>query len=100
MDVDESGADAPDVAEMSDVPPPPVPVAGPSERRRARVQLPEQHEDEGPTYYRLGVDYPVDPEDGCCFAVVVVAVVVVVVVRLHIFALWRVPGGCQEGLVL
>ncbi|CAJ1351509.1 unnamed protein product [Effrenium voratum] len=63
MDVDESGADAPDVAEMSDVPPPPVPVAGPSERRRARVQLPEQHEDEGPTYYRLGVDYPVDPED-------------------------------------
>lgn len=59
MDVDESGAD---VAAMEDVPPPPAPVAGPS-ARRARVQLPEHHDDDGPTYYRLGVDYPVDPED-------------------------------------
>ena len=58
MDVDESGADV----AMEDVPPPPAPVAGPS-ARRARVQLPEEHDDHGPTYYRLGVDYPVDPED-------------------------------------
>ena len=58
MDVDESGADV----AMEDVPPPPAPVAGPS-ARRARVHLPEHHEDDGPTYYRLGVDYPVDPED-------------------------------------
>lgn len=60
MDVDESGAEAPPEA-MEDIPPPPPP-AGPS-ARRARVQLPEHHEDEGPTYYRLGVDYPVDPDD-------------------------------------
>ena len=60
MDVDESGAEAPPEA-MEDIPPPPPP-AGPS-ARRARVQLPEHHEEEGPTYYRLGVDYPVDPDD-------------------------------------
>lgn len=62
MDVDESGADVADPAAMEDVPPPPAPVAGPG-ARRARVQLPEEHDDHGPTYYRLGVDYPVDPDD-------------------------------------
>eukprot|EP00930_Biecheleria_cincta_P027344 TRINITY_DN19215_c0_g1_i2.p1 TRINITY_DN19215_c0_g1~~TRINITY_DN19215_c0_g1_i2.p1 ORF type:complete len:403 (+),score=94.53 TRINITY_DN19215_c0_g1_i2:35-1210(+) len=61
------GAPAPTAAEsddagMEDIPPPPPPPAGPSERR-ARVQLPEHHEDEGPTYYRLGVDYPIDLND-------------------------------------
>ncbi len=62
MNVDESGGEAGAADEAMDVPPPPVPVAGPG-ARRARVQLPEEHEDHGPTYYRLGIDYPVDPED-------------------------------------
>jgi len=48
--------------EVDEIPPPPVPVAGPFERR-ARVTLPEHEEDEGPTYFRLGVDYEIDPEE-------------------------------------
>lgn len=62
MNVDESGGEAGAADEAMDVPPPPAPVAGPG-ARRARVQLPEEHDDHGPTYYRLGIDYPVDPED-------------------------------------
>ena len=61
MNVDESGGEAGAADEAMDVPPPPAPVAGPG-ARRARVQLPEEHDDHGPTYYRLGIDYPVDPE--------------------------------------
>jgi len=43
-------------------PGPPQPGDGPSERR-AKVELPEPAEDEGPTYYRIGEDYPVDPAE-------------------------------------
>ena len=58
MDVD-SGAEGPNVEE---VPPPPLPPAGPS-ARRTRVQLPDHDHDDGPTYYRLGIDYPIDADD-------------------------------------
>ena len=58
MDV-ESGAEGPSVEE---VPPPPLPPAGPS-ARRTRVQLPDHDHDDGPTYYRLGIDYPIDADD-------------------------------------
>jgi len=61
--MDDSGAELPaDVPMEDDIPPPPPPPAGPS-ARRARVQLPEDHDDHGITYYRLGVDYPIDPND-------------------------------------
>jgi protein phosphatase 1 regulatory subunit 7 len=57
MDVEES------------VPPPPIPVVDPSERRaaregrRARVELPHEEEDHGPTYYRIGIDHEYSPDD-------------------------------------
>eukprot|EP00927_Polykrikos_kofoidii_P072015 TRINITY_DN68190_c0_g1_i1.p1 TRINITY_DN68190_c0_g1~~TRINITY_DN68190_c0_g1_i1.p1 ORF type:complete len:529 (-),score=117.49 TRINITY_DN68190_c0_g1_i1:63-1649(-) len=66
----ELGIEEPVIEEIEateEVPPPPPPLAvpgwSPSERRRARVALPEVVEDDGPTYYRLGVDYEVCPED-------------------------------------
>jgi len=54
-----------DVTVEEEVPPPPAPFAGngPSERRRARVQLPPPEEDEGPTYFRIGIDHTYGPED-------------------------------------
>lgn len=60
MVVDQEGDEA--------VPPPPPPPPGglgPSERRerRARVELPPPEEDHGPTYYRIGIDYPYQPTD-------------------------------------
>eukprot|EP00931_Biecheleriopsis_adriatica_P104967 TRINITY_DN79572_c0_g1_i1.p1 TRINITY_DN79572_c0_g1~~TRINITY_DN79572_c0_g1_i1.p1 ORF type:complete len:377 (+),score=97.54 TRINITY_DN79572_c0_g1_i1:40-1170(+) len=63
--MDSEGPDAPGGGYGDDVPPPPAPFAGagPSERRRARVELPHHEEDEGPTYYQLGIDYPIDPDD-------------------------------------
>uniref|UniRef100_A0A6U6X0Z3 Protein phosphatase 1 regulatory subunit 7 n=1 Tax=Zooxanthella nutricula TaxID=1333877 RepID=A0A6U6X0Z3_9DINO len=51
--------------EVDDVPPPPPPPPGgrgPSERR-AKVTLPPHEADDGPTYWRLGIDYPVGPQD-------------------------------------
>jgi protein phosphatase 1 regulatory subunit 7 len=40
----------------------PLPGDGPSERR-ARVELPPPMEDEGPTYYRIGIDHTFSPGD-------------------------------------
>eukprot|EP00933_Yihiella_yeosuensis_P006594 TRINITY_DN111329_c0_g1_i1.p1 TRINITY_DN111329_c0_g1~~TRINITY_DN111329_c0_g1_i1.p1 ORF type:complete len:381 (-),score=78.65 TRINITY_DN111329_c0_g1_i1:73-1215(-) len=58
----DGGSGAEDMEADGGVPPPPPPPAGPA-ARRARVVVPEAHEDEGPTYYRLGVDYEVEPDD-------------------------------------
>merc|ERR1719401_1643154 len=44
-------------------PPPPMPPDGARRERRPRVELPEHHEDEGPTYYRIGVDHVYEPSD-------------------------------------
>lgn len=35
---------------------------GPAERR-ARVEIPPEEEDEGPTYYRIGIDHTYEPDD-------------------------------------
>lgn len=43
-------------------PPPPPAGAGPS-GRRARVEVPPPHVDEGPTYYRIGVDHTYEPDE-------------------------------------
>jgi len=54
-----------DQMDVDDVPPPPIPhpiPRGPSERR-ARVEVPPPVPDEGPTYYRLGVDHIFSAED-------------------------------------
>lgn len=59
MDIDQwSGSGQEDLAA---VPPPPAPFA--VRERRARVELPPTPVDEGPTYYRLGVDYDINPEE-------------------------------------
>mmetsp|Transcript_9327 Transcript_9327/g.20754 ORF Transcript_9327/g.20754 Transcript_9327/m.20754 type:complete len:391 (-) Transcript_9327:76-1248(-) len=39
-----------------------APIVGPS-ARRARVELPEPDPDEGPTYYRIGLDHTYEAED-------------------------------------
>merc|ERR1719401_2719147 len=44
-------------------PPPPMPPDGSRRERRPRVELPEHHEDEGPTNYRIGVDHVYEPSD-------------------------------------
>mmetsp|Transcript_36519 Transcript_36519/g.77692 ORF Transcript_36519/g.77692 Transcript_36519/m.77692 type:complete len:379 (+) Transcript_36519:85-1221(+) len=57
MNVDQEGGE--------DVPPPPPPPPGgrgPSERR-AKVEMPPPELDNGPTYYRIGVDYTYGPDD-------------------------------------
>eukprot|EP00438_Fugacium_kawagutii_P035679 Skav210695 [mRNA] locus=scaffold1240:42242:44359:+ [translate_table: standard] len=89
MYVDESGADVADPSAMEDVPPPPAPVAGPG-ARRARVQLPEEHDDHGPTYYRLGVDYPVDPDDD---------EVLHQCARIKLLGMFRVLNGSNKALL-
>jgi protein phosphatase 1 regulatory subunit 7 len=58
---EESGPPDEDAADDVPPPPPPHPVA-PSERR-ARVELPPAEPDEGPTYFRIGIDHPYSPED-------------------------------------
>merc|ERR1719506_619871 len=35
---------------------------GPAERR-ARVEIPPEEDDEGPTYYRIGIDHTYEPDD-------------------------------------
>lgn len=50
---------------MDDVPPPPPPPPGGMgpRGRRAKVQLPVPEHDDGPTFYRLGIDYTFEPQD-------------------------------------
>mmetsp|Transcript_15462 Transcript_15462/g.35328 ORF Transcript_15462/g.35328 Transcript_15462/m.35328 type:complete len:389 (+) Transcript_15462:67-1233(+) len=45
-----------------EAPGPPQPGDGPSERR-ARVEMPPPEEDSGPTYYRIGEDYPLEADE-------------------------------------
>jgi protein phosphatase 1 regulatory subunit 7 len=54
------GSDREDAERAADVPLPPQQGSGRSERR-AHVVLPEEVPDDGPTYYRIGVDHLYDP---------------------------------------
>merc|ERR1719215_827076 len=63
---EEAGVDEPEIEEMEGLEElalsPPARGDGPSERR-PRVELPPQAPDEGPTYYRIGIDHTYEPED-------------------------------------
>jgi protein phosphatase 1 regulatory subunit 7 len=63
---EDAGVDEPEIEEMEGLEElanaAPSRGHGPSERR-ATVELPQQEDDEGPTYYRIGIDHTVDPND-------------------------------------
>jgi len=62
MDVDDEESKAEGEEDVPPVPPPPPGGFGPSERRARVAPLPPPPDD-GPTYYRLGIDYPLQENE-------------------------------------